>query len=104
MRRIARALLRKPGAPALRASQRIAAADAFFAATRATTRHGGTQVYYAIGPDYVHMPPFETFIDAESHAATLAHELIHWPRYPSSLNRDLGRANGAMKAMRARNW
>ena len=39
----------------------------------------------------VQMPPFECFIDAESHAATLAHELCHWTRHPSRQNRELGR-------------
>jgi antirestriction protein ArdC len=42
-------------------------------------------------PDYVRMPPFETFRDAESHAATLAHELTHWTRHPLRLNREFGR-------------
>src|SRR3546814_2998494 len=37
------------------------------------------------------MPPAETFRDAESYAATLAHELTHWTRHPSRLDRDLGR-------------
>jgi len=37
------------------------------------------------------MPPFECFRDAESHAATLAHELTHWTRHASRLDRDLGR-------------
>lgn len=37
------------------------------------------------------MPPFETFRDSESHAATVAHELTHWTRHPSRLNRDFGR-------------
>ena len=64
-------------APALPLTQRIEAADQFFAATSATIRHGGTRAYYAEGPDYVQMPPFETFRDAESYAATLAHELTH---------------------------
>jgi antirestriction protein ArdC len=36
------------------------------------------------------MPPFETFRDAESYAATLAHEGCHWTRHPSRLNRDFG--------------
>lgn len=45
----------------------------------------------ALESDYVRMPPFETFRDAESHAATLAHELTHWTRHPSRLNRDFGR-------------
>jgi antirestriction protein ArdC len=64
----------KAEAPALPLPQRIEAADRFFAATAADIRHGGTRAYYAEGPDYVQMPPFETFKDAESHAATLAHE------------------------------
>jgi antirestriction protein ArdC len=37
------------------------------------------------------MPPFEDFTDAQSHAATLAHELTHWTKHPRRLNRDLGR-------------
>ena len=37
------------------------------------------------------MPRIETFTDAESHAATLIHELVHWTRHPSRLARDLGR-------------
>jgi antirestriction protein ArdC len=37
------------------------------------------------------MPPFETFRDSESHAATLAHELTHWTRHASRLNRDVGK-------------
>jgi len=37
------------------------------------------------------MPPFEAFRDAESYAATLAHEATHWTRHLSRLNRDLGR-------------
>jgi antirestriction protein ArdC len=45
--------------------------------TGADIRHGGTRAYYAPQPDYVQMPPIETFKDAESYAATLAHELTH---------------------------
>ena len=71
--------------------QRVAHADTFFAATRADTRHGGTQAYYAIGTDHIQMPPFETFHDAESYYATLGHETTHWTRHPLRLDRDLGR-------------
>ena len=78
-------------APALPLSQRIEAADRFFAATGAAIRHGGTRAYYAEGPDYVQMPPFETFRDPESYAATLAHELTHWTKHPTRLARDMGR-------------
>ena len=77
--------------PALAPLQRIEAADRFFAATGADIRHGGTRAYYAEGPDHVQMPPFETFRDAESYAATLAHELTHWTKHDKRLARDFGR-------------
>jgi len=77
--------------PALTPMQRLEAADRFFAATGADIRHGGTRAYYAASPDYVQMPPFETFRDAESYAATLAHEAVHATKHGKRLARDLGR-------------
>ena len=77
--------------PALSPAERIEQADRFFAATGADIRHGGTRAYYAEQADYVQMPPFETFRDAESHAATLAHELTHWTKHKTRLARDFGR-------------
>jgi antirestriction protein ArdC len=81
----------KAEAPALSPLARIERADRFFAATGAVIRHGGTRAFYAEGPDYVQMPPFETFRDAESHAATLAHECVHWTKHGKRLARDFGR-------------
>jgi antirestriction protein ArdC len=80
----------KPAAP-LPHAQRIEAADRFFAATGITLRHGGNRAYYAEGPDAVQMPPFESFRDAESYAATLAHECIHATKHPKRLAREFGR-------------
>ncbi|MCL4676974.1 MAG: DUF1738 domain-containing protein [Alphaproteobacteria bacterium] len=77
--------------PALDPVQRIEAADAFFTATQADIRHGGNMAYYAIGSDHIQMPPFESFRDAESYYATLAHEAAHWTRHPTRLDRDFGR-------------
>lgn len=71
--------------------QRIAEADAFFSATAADVRHGGASAYYVIGEDRIQMPMFESFRDAESYYATLAHETTHWTRHSSRLDRDLGR-------------
>ena len=71
--------------------RRIEQAEQFFAATGADIRHGGNRAYYAEGADFVQMPPFETFRDAESHAATLAHELTHWTKHNRRLARDFGR-------------
>lgn len=70
--------------------ERIEHADAFFANTEADIRHGGNKAYYAIGEDFIRMPPFECFVNAESHAATLAHELTHWTRHKSRLAREFG--------------
>jgi antirestriction protein ArdC len=70
---------------------RIEHAEKFFAATGATVKHGGNQAYYAPGPDYVQMPPFEAFRDAESYYGTLAHECTHWTKHRTRLDRDCGR-------------
>jgi antirestriction protein ArdC len=80
-----------PAEPPKETLQRIEHAEAFFANTKADIRYGGNRAYYQITVDFVRLPPFETFRDAESHAATLAHELTHWTRHSSRLNRDLGR-------------
>jgi antirestriction protein ArdC len=81
----------KPEMPTLTPMQRLEEVDRFFAATGADIRHGGTRAYYAEGSDFVQMPPFETFRDAESYAATLAHELTHWTKHDRRLARDMGR-------------
>jgi antirestriction protein ArdC len=71
--------------------QRIDQAETFFAATGATINHGGNQACYSVTLDRIQMPPFETFRDAESYYATLAHEVTHWTRHPDRLDRDFGR-------------
>lgn len=71
--------------------QRIAHADAFFAATGADIRHGGNSAHYSGGTDHVQMPLFEAFRSPEAYYATLAHELTHWTKHPKRLDRDFGR-------------
>ncbi|MHC2512004.1 antirestriction protein ArdC [Bradyrhizobium elkanii] len=71
--------------------ERITKADEFFASTRAHIRHGGNVACYSVTSDEVRMPAFETFRDAESYYATLAHEMTHWTRHPKRLDRDFGR-------------
>ena len=71
--------------------QLIEAAERFFAATGATVRHGGNMAYYSPGPDLIQLPPPEAFKDAESYAATKAHEIIHWTKHEHRLNREFGR-------------
>ena len=78
-------------APQLDPIARIDRAEDFFAAPNATIRHGGNRAYYAQELDFVQMPSFESFHDAESYYATLAHEMTHWTKHPARLARDLGR-------------
>lgn len=81
----------RPADPVLDPVERIGHADTFFTATGADIRHGGNRAFYSQGEDRIQLPPFETFKDAESYYATLAHEGIHWTKHRSRLDRDLGR-------------
>jgi antirestriction protein ArdC len=73
---------------------RIENAERFFAATGATIRHGGNRAFYSPARDFVQMPPRESFKDAASYSATLAHELTHWTAHPCRLARELGKRFG----------
>jgi antirestriction protein ArdC len=77
--------------PPLPAPERIAGAEQFAANTGIEIRHGGNRAFYAIEPDRVQLPPFESFTDAESYYGTLLHELTHATRHPSRLAREFGR-------------
>jgi antirestriction protein ArdC len=91
----------QPAQPRLDPVARIERAESFFAATGAEIKHGGNVACYSVTHDHVRMPQFETFRDAESFYATLAHELTHWTRHPSRLNREFGRRRGACPRPRA---
>lgn len=72
----------------------IAQAEEFFAASGAIFRHGGHRAFYAPGADFIQLPPPEAFEDAESYAATKAHELTHWTGHQSRLAREFGKRFG----------
>ena len=78
-------------APHVDTVERIERADSFFASTGAIIRHGGAMAYYNVSQDFIQMPLFEAFRDAESFYSTLAHETVHWTRHSSRLDRDFGR-------------
>jgi antirestriction protein ArdC len=78
-------------APAESLIERIEHAESFFTATDADLRHGGDRAFYDPSADYIRMPPFETFRDAEGYYATLAHETTHWTRHPTRLDRSFDR-------------
>jgi antirestriction protein ArdC len=63
------------------------AAERFVGATKATIRHGGDHAYYTESGDAIQLPHPDCFTDAESYAATQLHELIHWTKHASRLDR-----------------
>ncbi|MGE0044162.1 MAG: ArdC family protein [Hyphomonadaceae bacterium] len=65
-------------------------ARAALARVPADIRHGGDHAFYAPGPDFIQMPPHHAFSDDAKYCATLAHELAHWTRHPTRLNRSFG--------------
>ena len=65
----------------------IDAAERFVAATAAIIRHGGDSAYYSEMGDMIQLPHPQSFHDAEGYAATQLHELVHWTKHGSRLDR-----------------
>ena len=64
--------------------------EAFFRATGASFRHGGSRAFFAPGPDFIQLPEPGSFKDSVSYVATKAHELAHWTGHKSRLAREFG--------------
>lgn len=73
------------------AFQRIEHAEAFFKNTGAAIHYRGGKACYVPAADHILMPPAESFIDSERFYSTLSHEVVHWTKHPSRLDRDFGR-------------
>jgi antirestriction protein ArdC len=72
-------------------SERLAQADQFVSNTGVTIRLGGNRAYYSPAAEHIQLPSFEAFKDKESYYATVLHELTHWTRHATRLDRDFGR-------------
>ena len=70
--------------------ERVVELENFFKQTKAEILTGA-KAAYSITNDKIEMPPFECFLDGPNYYATLAHEVTHWTRHPSRLNRDFNR-------------
>ena len=70
--------------------ERNAELDQFFKETKADI-YTGTKAAYIQSVDRIQMPPFESFESTNRYYAVLAHELTHWTKHPTRLDRDLGR-------------
>ncbi len=77
--------------PELEKMESLPLAEKFISNIEADIRYGGNRAYYSPSDDYIQMPPQEVFETNHTHYATLCHELTHWTRHKSRLNRDLGR-------------
>ena len=81
-------------------ADRIAAADALIAASRAHIRIGGGQAFYAPQADVVQLPPMAAFHDPINWYRTALHELGHWTGHSSRLARDQGGPFGSERYAR----
>lgn len=70
--------------------ERVDDLELFFQQTKADI-YTGTMAAYNVTTDRIQMPPFIAFQTPNDYYATLAHEICHWTRHPSRLDRDFGR-------------
>ena len=77
-----------PAVPELSEEERVAKAEAFFAAIPAKIADG-TRACYIPSEDRVEMVPFAHFREAKGYYSVLAHELTHWSGAKHRLDRDL---------------
>lgn len=71
------------------ADTRDALADGFLNATGADIREGQGEAYYVPSQDFISMPAFAAFRNADNFYNVAFHELTHWTGHKSRLDRDL---------------
>ena len=65
--------------------------ESILAASGATIKHDqSSRAFYRSRDDSIHLPPRENFEDAAKYYGTALHELGHWTKHPSRLNREGG--------------
>ena len=65
-------------------------AAAFIDATGATIAYGRSRACYIPSQDVIHMPAYQSFDPKAQFYATAFHELVHWTKHESRLNRSVG--------------
>jgi antirestriction protein ArdC len=65
-------------------------AAAFIDATGATIAYGRPRACYIPSQDVIHMPAYQSFDPKAQFYATAFHELVHWTKHESRLNRSVG--------------
>src|SRR5262245_54282349 len=69
--------------------QREPVTDEFLAATHADIREGNGEAYYIPSKDFISVPAFAGFKNADNFYSTVFHELGHWTGNKARLDRDL---------------
>jgi antirestriction protein ArdC len=82
------------GAPAIDEGFRVTLRDETLDAVPAEIVLGGERACYVRATDRIHLPPPETFVNADEFQSTKAHELAHWSGAETRLGRDFGRRFG----------
>ena len=72
-------------------TQRLVNPETFVHNTGAMIVHEGNQACYIPKLDVIHMPKFGDFYHPEGYYSVLLHELTHWTKHETRLNRDLGK-------------
>lgn len=75
-------------------SERIDAAETFFAAVGATVNHGGNRAFFAPSRDTIQMPAFAQFKSPADYYSTLGHEHVHYTGTESRCHREFGKRFG----------
>ena len=73
--------------------ERLDLADEFVRSLEADIRHG-SEAYYAPGGDFICLPHWESFSNADAYYNTAFHELGHWTGHKHRLDRDLSKRFG----------
>jgi antirestriction protein ArdC len=83
-----------PESPKLSEAERVQAAEEFLFGVGADIRHGGERAFYKPSGDFIQMPPYHVFREADGYYSVLAHELTHWTGAAHRLERDFGKRFG----------
>jgi antirestriction protein ArdC len=84
-------------APAADPDMILPEVDELIRATGADFRIGGDRAFYAVGPDYVQVPPPQAYLQAIDWHRTALHELTHWSGASSRLARDQSGSFGSVR-------
>jgi antirestriction protein ArdC len=73
---------------------RLDDADAYIKRTGAEIRHGGGRAFYSPAQDFIQLPQFDQFDNAQAYYGAALHELTHWTKAKKRLDRNYKTSSG----------